>query len=200
MKFKTKKTKGYRRTFKKYGVDPRSLQWTSRKAQEKRFRALVSEIDFEKRSVLDVGCGFGDIIPFISQKTKNYKYTGVDLVPEFIRAARVKYPNFEFLINDYFGKPLKRKFDIVLSSGTLNANIKNPYEYRFEAIKAMWEHTGEILTFNMAGGDPQPDNKKVYRVYYAELNRVVDFCKTLSKNLKVKSDYSSKDFTIIMFK
>jgi len=215
------KLESYRRTYKKYGVNARALQYTSRQAQEKRLRELVADIDFEDhrpigplarrgKSVLDVGCGFGDIIPFISEKTKSFEYTGVDLVPEFIEVARERYPNHRFLIANYFNNPLMSKhetqaplmtkFDIVITSGTLNANIKNPYRYRKKAIKIMWEHSNEIVAFNMAGGNPQPQNKKGNRVYYADLNKIVDFCKSLTTNIIIRKDYSPNDFTILLFK
>jgi len=195
-----KKIRGYKRAYKKYGVNARSLQYTSSKAQEKRFKELISDIDFENKSILDVGCGFADIIPFIEAKTGNVYYTGVDIVPEFIKVCKKKYPSYKFLTNDYFETPIEIKFDIVITSGTLNANIKNPYKYRTEAIKVMWEHSKEIVAFNMAGGYPQPENKKGNRVYYANLDKIVDFCKSLTTNINVRKDYSPNDFTVIMFK
>lgn len=200
MQNKRKKIEGYRRSFKKYGVDPRALQYSSSKAQEKRFRELIADIDFENKSILDVGCGFADIIPFIEAKTRNVDYTGVDIVPEFIEVCKKKYPKYKFTVVDYFRNPLKKKVDIIITSGTLNANIKNPYEFKTEAIKVMWEHSNEIVAFNMAGGYPQPQNKKGNRVYYADLNKIVDFCKTLTTNIIIRKAYSPNDFTVVMFK
>jgi len=190
----------YQKSFKKFGVDVRALQWTSKKAQEKRFNELVADIDFETKHILDIGCGFGDIIPFIEAKTRSFNYTGCDLVPEFIEVAKGKYPNRKFTVADYFGNPFETKYDIVLTSGTLNANIINPYEYRYGAIRTMFSHTKELIAFNMAGGQPEPKNKQGNRVYYADLNKIVDFCKTLANNIKVRKDYSPNDFTVIMFK
>ena len=192
--------KGYQKKFKKYGVDPRSLQWISKKWADLRYREITKDIEFEGKTILDVGCGFSDIIGFIKKKAKNFEYTGVDLVPEFIKVCKKKYPSYKFLINDYFETPIEIKFDIVITSGTLNANIKNPYKYRTEAIKVMWEHSKEIVAFNMAGGYPQPENKKGNRVYYANLDKIVDFCKSLTTNINVRKDYSPNDFTVIMFK
>jgi SAM-dependent methyltransferase len=208
---KNKKISGYQRAFYKYGVDVRALQWISRRAQELRFNELVVDIDFEDhrpigplarrgKTVLDVGCGFGDIIPFIEAKTRSFNYIGCDLVPEFIEVAKGKYSNRKFEVADYFGNPFETKYDIVLTSGTLNANITNPYEYRYGAIRTMFDHAKELIAFNMAGGQPEPKNKQGNRVYYADLNKIVNFCKTLAKKIKVRKDYSPNDFTVIMFK
>ena len=195
-----RKIKGYRETFRKYGIDHRALQWNSKQAQELRFKQLVNEIDFEGKNILDVGCGFGDIIPFISAKTKNFEYIGVDIIPEFLQVAKNKYPKRKFIERDYFENPIDEMFDIVLTSGTLNANIKNPYKYRARAIQVMWEHSNDVVAFNMAGAYPQLQNKKGNRVYYADLDKIIYFCKTLTTNIIIRKEYRPNDFTIIMFK
>ena len=78
----------YQKTFRKYGVGPRALRWHSKKAATQRYEQIVADIDFEGKSILDVGCGFGDIIPYISAKAKKFEYLGIDITPEFIREAK----------------------------------------------------------------------------------------------------------------
>lgn len=195
-----KKTRSYQKTFKKFGIHPKALQWRSEKAAELRYRELVADLDFEGKSVLDVGCGFGDIIPYIARKTNKFEYTGVDAVSEFIRVAGKKNPLHKFLIRNYFDKPLKKSFDIIISSGALNSNRERPYEFRKKAIKIMFEQVKEVVAFNMAGGHPQPINKKGYKVYYVDSLDILKFCLTLTKKVIFRHHYHSKDFTIAMFK
>jgi uncharacterized membrane protein len=123
-------------------------------------------------------------------------------MPEFVEIARKKYPDYEFLIGDYFEHPLKKKFDIVITSGTLNSNIVkvNPIYYRKKAIKIMFDHAREILAFNMAGGYPQPKNKKNYNVYFADSLEILKYCFSLTSKLIFRHQYRIKDFTIILFK
>ena len=195
-----KKIKSYQKTFGKHGVGPRALQWVSGKAQKVRFRELLADIDLEGKSILDVGCGFGDILAFIEAKTGRFIYTGVDAVPEFIEVAREKHQGHEFIVGDYFGQPLRRKFDIIISSGALNSNIRNPLGYRKKAIKTMFDHAKEVVAFNMAGGHPQPRNKKGYKVWYAESLDVLRYCLGLTSRVILRHHYRRRDFTIVMFK
>ena len=190
----------YLASYKKFGVSPKALRFRSRVAQEVRFRNLVADIDFGGKTILDVGCGFGDIVPFISAKAKHFKYTGVDLLPEFIEVARKKYPKHEFIIRDYFGKPLQEKFDIVLTSGTLNSNVEYPMDCREKAIKIMFDHAKEAVVFNMAGGYPQPTNKKKKKIWDANSLEILKFCLSLSPKVIFRHHYRMKDFTLIIFK
>lgn len=195
-----KKVKSYQKAFKKYKVHPKSLFWATEKAAKQRYEQLVADLDLEAKTVLDVGCGFGDIIPFLSHKAKKFYYTGVDIVPEFIQAAQKKYPKHRFLQKDYFNNPLKEKFDLIISSGTLNSNFQNPYRFRKKAIKIMFDHAREKIAFNMAGSFPQPENKEKYRVYYANSLIILKYCLSLSSKLIFRHHYNRKEFTIIIKK
>jgi len=188
MDFK-KKIRSYQKTFKRHGINPKALQWMSAEAADLRYKELVVGIEIEGETILDVGCGFGDIIPHLMKKAKNFEMTGVDIVPEFVKVATDKHPGYKFLVNNYFKKPMKKKFDVVMSSGALNSNIPNPYRFRKRAIKTMFDH------FN-----PQPENRKKSRVYYADSQKILKYCRSLSKKVIYRHHYHPKDFTIVMFK
>ena len=191
----------FQQSYEKYGYSHSALQWTSRQTMDNRFEALTRTIDFENKSVLDVGCGFGDIIPFIEKKTKKFNYLGVDLVEKIVLEARKQYPKYEFTSGDYFANPIKRVFDIVLTSGTLNGNLgPETLEFRLKAIEVMWEHTCAICAFNMLGSHPQPGNDPGYLVHYADSLEILSFCLTLTPKLVFIQDYDPEDFTVVMFK
>src|SRR3990167_648640 len=185
----------YQRSFKKYGVSPKSLAYWNQEAIDIRYQELLKDIEIEGKSILDVGSGFGDIIPHLKRKATKFNFIGIDLVPEFVGVARKKYPKHEFIIGDYFGKPLQEKFDIVLTSGTLNSNVEYPMDCREKAIKIMFDHAKEAVVFNMAGGYPQPTNKEKYKVWYANSLEILKFCLSLSPKVIFRHHYRMKDFT-----
>jgi len=195
-----KKLKGYQRRFKKFGRDPRALQWRNKQAAEKRYREVVAEIDFEGKTVLDVGCGFGDIIPHIESKAKNFEYTGVDLVPEFVEEARKLHPRQNFQVRDYFNDPMEQRFDVILSVGTLNGNVKDNMGYRKESIKTMFERAGEVLAFDMEGAHPQPKTSEKSNVWYADPLEIRDYCLTLTPKVILSDKYHRRNFVVVMFK
>jgi len=198
-KIKTKATE-YQKNFKKYGVSPKSLKWVSKKAAEQRYEQIVADIDFEGKSMLDVGCGFGDIIPYISARTEKFEYLGIDITPEFIREAKRLYPKHKFIVGDYFDKPLKESFEVVICSGVLNANVDDNLGFRKRAIKIMFEHTREVLVFNMAGRYPQPKTSPKSNVWFADPLEILKYCLSLTKKVILRLHYHSRDFTIVMFR
>ncbi len=193
------KVKGYQKTYSKHGDTAKALQWRSEDAAERGYKEIVADIDFNDKFILDVGCGFGDIIPFIEEKARHFEYKGVDIVPEFIEAAKKRYPGYEFEVGDFFGEPEENQYDIIITSGTLNASGDDAMEFRKKAIKTMIGNAKEAVVFNMAGNYPQPKSKEDGRVFYANSIEMLKYCLTLTNKVIFRHQYHDKDFTVILF-
>lgn len=191
--------KNYQERFKKYGMDPRSLSWKRLGASHQRFRQIWAEINFNDRSVLDVGCGFAELARFLKKRYTGVSYTGVDIVPEFIKEAKKRFPEYDFYTRDYLDKPLKKKFDVVVASGVLNSKVGNKIEYCKKAIKTMFKQAKKVFVFNMLGGYPQPEND-AKSVWYADSIEILKYCLTLTRRVILRHHYNPKDFTIFMYK
>ncbi len=189
---------GYLKRFRKYGVDPRSLKWQNKKAAEQRYSEIVSLAELEGRSILDVGCGFGDIIPFLALKSQNFSYTGVDAIAAFIKEAKKLYPGYRFFTRDYFTRPLKEKFDIVVANGCLNANVADNVGFRQKAIATMYEYTREKLIFNMAGGSPQPKTSVRSNIWFADAGQIEKFCRGIAPRVTLIKHPGRRELTILM--
>lgn len=190
----------YLKRYKKFGNNPKALGWHSKKAAEQRYEQIIADINFEGKSVLDVGCGFGDIIPFIKKKAKNFEYTGVDIVPEFVRQAKKLNPLYKFEIRDYFKNPLKKNFDVVLCVGSLNSNLKDNLNFRKKAIKKMFGYAKYALIFSMAGRHPKPYTSPKSNVWFADPVEILEYCYSLTKKVVLLNHYHTRDFTIVMFR
>ena len=79
-----KKVKSYQKAFKKYKVHPKSLFWATEKAAVQRYKELVADLDFEGKTILDVGCGTGGNSCYLAD-TYGCKVFGID-VAEHARA------------------------------------------------------------------------------------------------------------------
>lgn len=190
----------YSKAYIKNRGSVKSLLWNSYASAAIRYRELVKDIDFTSKSILDVGCGFGDIIPFISNKNTSFKYTGIDLMKEFVEEAKKRYPDYKFAERNYFEHPFKKKFDVIICCGTLNSNYgRETMSFRKKAIKTMFNHCKEAVAFNMAGG-ASSSNKNDSTIYYANSINILEYCTKLSKKVILRNNYHEKDFTIVIFK
>ena len=189
----------YQERYKKYGVAAKSLFWQSKGASHQRFRQFWAEIDFNKKSVLDVGCGFSEMARFLRKRYKDVKYTGVDIVPEFIEESKKTYPEYQFFVRDYFSEPMDEKFDVVFASGVMNSNVSDNMEFRKKGIRTMFEHTKYVFAFNMLGAHPQPENRKESNIWYADSLEILNYCMTLTRRVTFRANYHPKDFTILMY-
>jgi len=96
--------------------------------------------------VLDVGCAAGGFATIWRAFNPNVQYTGVDLSPNLIEAARQLHPHDDFLIGDSAeGLPLAdRSADVVQALGWLH------WEPRYvNGLAELWRVTRHRLFFDL---------------------------------------------------
>ena len=84
-------TRWYEDKVRRFGYDHRGLGFRSRSSQERRFEALLGLGDFHGRTLLDVGCGFGDFLQFLEERGIRPSYTGLDICEPMIRRCRERF-------------------------------------------------------------------------------------------------------------
>lgn len=194
------KIEEYQEQLRKHGATAQAFKWISPESMHLRHQQLLADIDLQEKRILDVGCGFGDIIPFIRQKSTRFSYLGVDMVRQIIEIARQQHPGFSFLVRNYFEDPMDESFDWVISSGTLNSQFGDAIRFRKRAIQTMFGHAVVGVAFNMAGSHPPPPSKSESSIFYADSLEVVEFCLTFTPKVILRHHYHPKDFTVIMFR
>ncbi len=190
-------TEDYDKALKQFGPGPKALLWWDYRSMAMRFRALVIDLPIEGKTIMDAGCGMGDLLPYLYAKSGDFKYLGVDKNAEFIKIAKQRYEGHDFKVGDPFNQRVGL-FDVVLSSGVMNGNTRNWLSKRKRMIAGLYDQTGEILAFNMAGGlKPIPNDSLIA---YADASEIAEFCRTLTPRVELKTGYLPKDFTIVMRK
>lgn len=118
----------------RFGADHNlSLGWRDRRSQLLRFDILMEIGDMNGCSVLEAGCGTGDMFDFLMDRYPEMKsYTGVDFIPEMIAAARERIvsPKAVFWPVSFMSAVMPEA-DYVLASGSLNYSNNDPgYIYK----------------------------------------------------------------------
>lgn len=179
------------------------LAWNREETQTRRFKKFIELFDFNEKSVLDVGCGYGDFYHFLLDNGRKPKaYIGCDLMPEHCEIARERLPTDCSIIEGDFLKCSVPKVDISVLSGTLNAEFDGWLEITRNIVDKMWASSSEGIAFNMQSshglrGDYKErvlNSRKIDPGYWCEYAH--------SKTCKygLYHDYMHYDYTIGMWK
>lgn len=114
------------------------------------------------RSVLEIGCGSGNLAPYFLKE--NYTYLGLDLYHEMIAIAQTNHPRADFVQGDMRDLKLERTFDAVLITGRSIAYIvTNPDVIRtFESIRRVLNPGGVLIFDSFKAGHIIPNLKKEF--------------------------------------
>jgi len=182
----------------RFGSDnARSLAWHDRKGQLRRFDILTLAGNFNNSSVLDIGCGNGDLCAYLSQRYVGFSYVGIDLISSFLDNAielNKNYTAARFCKGDFMKAELPL-VDYVLLSGSLNYKRADP-EFIFKAISKLFNQSKIALGFNLLSEIKNPDG--ILTAYSPQ--QIVDYCQTLSPHIIFKDNYAGYDYTVIMYK
>ena len=115
----------YEKRLQEFGYSPATLGWGAQGRQEVRFSVLAAfALSMPDSSVLDVGCGFCDLHDFLTNRGWHGRYTGIDIVPGLLEAARQRHPGLDIRQLDITDtSEALEEYDFVISSGAFNAAL-----------------------------------------------------------------------------
>ena len=175
-----------------------ALGWRRVESQIKRFEVISDVGDLSGRTLLDVGCGYGDLKEFLDRRFSNFTYIGIDQMPEFIAEAKTRYENYpatHFSQTD-FTKADFPTVDYVIASGALVYRCYDP-DFYADMIRKMYQAATQALAFNMLDAAQFPDHPLLVG---HDRDEIAAFCRTLSPQVTVTTDYLEDDFTVFMFR
>jgi len=181
-----------------HGYAPDTLFWPSRGLQKTLFSVLADIGTQSGDSLLDVGCGFGDLYSWLHGAGLTVSYTGIDLSPEILETAARMNPGLDFRCGELFDFDWSaQSFDWVLLSGTLNWELDDDGDYERRLIRRMFDICRRGVAFNML------DLRHYKTTAMGEMKAhdpaaMLAFCQTITPDCSVQADYLPDDFTIYM--
>lgn len=202
----------YSKRYKELGYDVKTLGWGSTVQQFFRFKqTLCSEINFNSKSILDLGCGFGDYLILLEKENINYvKYYGWDVNQDLIDEAKNRWKDnakAEFNVFDIVNPaPTGRVADIGVMLGLLNLDLKNSmdnYEYSKKIINNAYDMVNEVLIVDFLSSNQFEDYPEEDFIFYHNPSKMLDYAFTLSNNVLLKHNYQpipQKEFMLFIYK
>jgi len=191
----------YSSRYQKFGYSPKSLGWDKGK-QDVRFEILTSQYDFSEKSILDIGCGFGDLNKTLNEKyANNYSYLGVDLVPDLVNEACKQYvgDKINFRTGDFLDISFENTFDFVIASGIFNHRLNNVNNYDLiEAaiIKAL-SLSNDGLAFDFLSDKV---DYQLEHTFHSSPEKILSIAYKYSRNIVIRNDYMPFEFALFIFK
>jgi SAM-dependent methyltransferase len=175
------------------------LDWASASSQRARFEILADNVPLAGKSLLDVGCGLGDLWGFLKERGTRAHYTGVDLSEKMLAEARRRHGDAEFVCADLFDEehqaPLPRQsYDVVYCSGIFNLSLGNNEAFLLRAVEVLRPLAGETLAFNLLHARARGSDGNY--AYY-DPDRVIQAVASPGWKVDVLDRYLHNDFTVI---
>jgi SAM-dependent methyltransferase len=168
--------------------------WRDRLQQSTYFAALVEIGVRDDSSVLDVGCGHGDLYAFLNARGFRGPYTGVDLSPELIASARERFPAAHFVLGDVLESALDAH-DYVMASGLFDYRTSDSPVRLRATLRRMFALARLGLAWNMFAVAPpgRPD------LYHEPVGDLLAFCDELTPFFSLRRDYDPSHLTVCLY-
>jgi len=187
----------YRKLLMTHGDGPAVTQ---NSAEGQRFRAdkLMKIGNMSGAKILDLGCGVADLLPALQERFGSVKYTGIDIVPDFIENARIKYPDARFLCADVLSDNVDDVFDYVLLNGVFNNIYPEIDDVMRRMLRWAFAHALHGLGFNFISDRV---NYRDESLAYHDPIAMLRFCMDeLSRNVVMHHHYERCDVAVFVYR
>lgn len=177
--------------------------WLSEDDQYERFAVAIGILPnlSGEYSVLDVGCGTGDLYPFLKTRNKGISYTGVDISTAMIEKAKQKWPKANFVYNDFMSPnfpEINCQYDYVFGIGSFNLKVNEQDQYIEETLEKMWRLARRGMVVTMLSDNC--DGPKHEQYYYYDASKILQWCLKKTKYLMVNHASTHPEFVVFMYK
>lgn len=195
----TETPRWYEDKVRRYGYDHRGLGFRTHSSQEKRFEALLGLGDLHGRRVLDVGCGFGDLLAFLIARAIRPVYTGLDICEPMILRCRDRFPvsSGRFVVGDALDFHPDEPYDYVVASGIFGLDAEGTRGRIRPTVERMfsWCRLGVAVNF-LSRRSPAPAEGRVY----VEPAQALELGLALTAAVRIDHTYLPNDFTLHLYK
>lgn len=187
---------------KQFGNDSRGVDWNTKESQYLRFEKLAELIkSVEIFSVLDFGCGTGELVNFLDQKKMSFNYLGFDISEEMLRIANENHKKDNVIFSS---EDPKGSWDYVVGSGIFNVKMnfsENDWkQYIHHTLEKFNNISTKGFAFNALSLYSDADKRRS-DLFYADPLYYFDFCKkNYSRYVTLLHDYPLYEFTLLVRK
>ena len=173
-----------------------ALGWKCPEGQKARFKILSGLGYMNDCSLMDVGCGYGDLRNYLAEIYPRLRYIGIEQIPAILNVAIDRHNHLTdtlFFEGDFSAAALPA-VDYIIACGALSYRNSDPM-YVFKMIEKLFNTCREGFGFNLLGKTTAPNG--IIASYNPD--SILDFCNKLTDNIQFIDGYWEDDFTVMMY-
>jgi SAM-dependent methyltransferase len=188
----------YAARYREFGYDPRTLGWHKGR-QHVRFAAALDAVGTQFASILDVGCGFGDLFGHLSERGWSGQYLGLDVCPELLEEGRRRFgpQGARFECVDLSSETCTASADVAVALGVFNHRLQGDnLEFVAQMLHALWAHSTQavVVDFLSTTADrPKPD------LFHVDPDAILQMALGYSKRVRLDHSYMPFEFQVAIW-
>ncbi|MEO8382303.1 MAG: class I SAM-dependent methyltransferase [Acidobacteriota bacterium] len=186
-----------------FGSTARGVDWKDERSQLLRFEQLIRALRLDGRTapftLIDFGCGYGALRPFLERQRFTCTYVGYDRSLRMVEEARREFGSFPrtTFTSDWEDLP---HADYVVASGVFNVRLSTSDEtwrhYVLDTMAGIDEKAERGWAVNFLTAYADEDRKRA-DLHYASPQELFDWClRSASSKIALLHDYGLYEFTI----
>ena len=194
----------YTGRYRTFGDSARGMDWKDEASQRLRFEVLTGQLDLHRNpSLIDVGCGNGELRAFLEECNIPVRYLGIDVCPEMVAACQRRFGQEAARLAstaDLAGGGWSA--DYVVASGTFNVKqaVDNAAWRRYvdRSIQEMYAACRVGMAFNIMSARVDRRYDHLYYLEPADAPSFADLCGT--RRFFVDHSYPLFELTVTLLR
>lgn len=172
--------------------------WDDAQKQIARFDEIYNFIGSGSESIIDIGCGNGELLSYIHKLGHTGSYSGIDVNENLITEAKERFKQYDFHLLNILEDGVNFQADNTVISGLFNLNFGQDLEFIQKMLKKAYELSDKKLIFNAISTHV---NYTDGSMFYIDPSKILDFCiEELSPIVTIRHGYLSHNYTVCVEK
>ena len=198
----------YSNRFSEFGATVKGVDWGDENKAVERYKNMLAIERFDPegygrtKTLLDVGCGYGELYSYVTSTGVRLQYHGIDIVQEMVDYASQKNPEIDFQCVDIFDYSPRIQFDYVVCNGILtqklDLSILDMDKFAEKLLDKMFGLCSRGIAFNVMSTKV---NFMVDNLYYKSPVELLAFClNSLSEKVVMNHVCPRYEYTMYVYK
>ena len=188
----------YRNRITEHGVSLESMASGGWEKQKIRHQVHATAIQGTHPTVLEIGCGLGQLCQHLVDVGRACSFTGYDIVPEYVEHCEARFPDSKFEARNVFEDGIGVECDTIVASQVLNNCYRHSdnREVMKNLLSMAYESTRVSVSVDMLSTyvdfqDPE--------LHYYSPEEIFEFAKSLTRRVRLLHDYRPWEFAVQLF-